>query len=75
MPYATGTCRGCGGAPVDGHSRCAPCLARRREIDRETREERRQKKQCVTCGAKAAKKRAYRKAHLAYYAARMRRAA
>jgi hypothetical protein len=83
MPYAAGTCRGCGGE-TDG-SRCEACKAERREQEAALRNDRRARGLCLTCGAPVAKTKLinggqkrvreparYCAKHLAYYAARAR---
>lgn len=83
MPYAAGTCRGCG-TRTDG-VRCDECRAERREQEAALREMRRANGLCLTCGSSVAKTKLlnagqkrvreparYCKKHLAYYAARAR---
>lgn len=85
MPYAAGTCRGCGEAPLPGKSRCEACARAKRELERELREHRREHGLCLTCGAPVARTKAlnagrkrvreparYCGKHLAYYAERQR---
>jgi len=83
MPYAVGTCRGCGSEPELGKTRCAACAKARRQADAVKRDERRAAGLCLTCAAPVARmKRAnagqklvrkparYCAEHLRYYAAR-----
>lgn len=84
MPYAAGTCRGCG---VPAATRCDACKAARREEEAQRRAERKAAGLCRVCAAPVAKTKlinasakrvrepaAYCREHLAYYAARSRSA-
>jgi hypothetical protein len=83
MPYAAGTCRGCG-TECDG-TRCDDCNAERRVEEAARRAARRKAGVCLVCarpvaptklqaaGTKRVKEPArYCREHLAYYAARSR---
>lgn len=88
MPYADGTCRGCGSELEDDDgTRCKSCAAKRRQAATELRDHRREHGLCLTCGQPVAKSKivgspadghrsralaAYCAVHLAYYAARQR---
>lgn len=88
MPYAAGTCRGCGGEPEEGSVRCAACKAARREREALARAAKRRSGTCLFGGCQkpvagskllnAGQKRvrepaSYCKEHLEYYAVRQRR--
>jgi hypothetical protein len=81
MPYALGTCRGCG-TPVDG-CRCESCKADRRQQEAARRARLKCAGLCLVCAAPVARTKllnagrkrvraaaAYCKTHLAYYAQR-----
>jgi hypothetical protein len=73
MKYrADGTprCQDCAQTPEPARTRCSACAARRRDEDAATREERRQRAACLTCGKRVVRDRRYCRAHLLYYRAR-----
>lgn len=75
MPYVAGTCRGCGGEPTPGRTRCEACLTDHRDEQDARVDARRAAGQCVRCGEPAGLTRHGLPAkhcaqHLRYYAAR-----
>jgi hypothetical protein len=86
MPYAEGTCTGCGGEPRPGRRQCQACADRRAAAEAAQREGRRERGECLVCGAPVARSKTldagrkrvrsparYCRAHLAYYAERRRK--